>query len=99
MDRKNCRCSTTCLTTEHLNTLPHHACISPVHLLSSWFSPQILRTFRQAADEQRKVCEGRYRGVLLEAVQDAIYLSAQNQQLQADIKQLREGQSVSDVSH
>lgn len=54
-------------------------------------SPQVFRVFRQVSEEQRKISEGRYRGVLLEAVQDAIYLSAQNQQLQADNKQLCKG--------
>uniref|UniRef100_A0A3P8TCM5 Si:dkey-201i24.3 n=1 Tax=Amphiprion percula TaxID=161767 RepID=A0A3P8TCM5_AMPPE len=49
---------------------------------------QVFRVFRQVSEEQRKISEGRYRSVLLEAVQDAIYLSAQNQQLQADNKQL-----------
>lgn len=39
--------------------------------------------------------EGRYSSVLLEAVQDAVYLSAQNQQLQADNKLLRKGQCLS----
>uniref|UniRef100_A0AAQ5Y675 Kinesin motor domain-containing protein n=1 Tax=Amphiprion ocellaris TaxID=80972 RepID=A0AAQ5Y675_AMPOC len=52
-------------------------------------SLQVFRVFRQVSEEQRKISEGRYRSVLLEAVQDAIYLSAQNQQLQADNKQLR----------
>ncbi|XP_028272740.1 kinesin-like protein KIN-4B [Parambassis ranga] len=52
-------------------------------------SLQVFRAFRQVSEEQRKISEGRYRSVLLEAVQDAIYLSAQNQQLQADNKQLR----------
>uniref|UniRef100_A0A3B4YWV8 Si:dkey-201i24.3 n=1 Tax=Stegastes partitus TaxID=144197 RepID=A0A3B4YWV8_9TELE len=51
-------------------------------------SLQVFRVFRQVSEEQRKISEGRYRSVLLEAVQDAIYLSAQNQQLQADNKQL-----------
>ncbi|KAK2849207.1 hypothetical protein Q5P01_009041 [Channa striata] len=51
-------------------------------------SLQVFRVFRQVSEEQRKMSEGRYRSVLLEAVQDAICLSAQNQQLQADNKQL-----------
>lgn len=50
--------------------------------------------FRQVSEEQRKMSEDRYRSVLLEAVQDAVFLSAQNQQLQADNSQLRKGQSV-----
>lgn len=50
--------------------------------------------FRQMSEEQRKMSEDRYRSVLLEAVQDAVFLSAQNQQLQADNNQLRKGQSV-----
>lgn len=52
-------------------------------------SLQVFRVFRQVSEEQRRMSEGRYRSVLLEAVQDAVYLSAQNQQLQADNKQLR----------
>uniref|UniRef100_A0A1A8FHM1 Uncharacterized protein n=1 Tax=Nothobranchius korthausae TaxID=1143690 RepID=A0A1A8FHM1_9TELE len=51
-------------------------------------SLQVFRVFRQVSEEQRKLSEGRYRSLLLEAVQDAVYLSAQNQQLQADNKQL-----------
>ncbi|XP_069576090.1 golgin subfamily A member 6-like protein 9 isoform X2 [Brachyistius frenatus] len=52
-------------------------------------SLQVFRVFRQVSEEQRRISESRYRSVLLEAVQDAVYLSAQNQQLQADNKQLR----------
>ncbi|GAA6235245.1 osmotic avoidance abnormal protein 3 isoform X2 [Lates japonicus] len=52
-------------------------------------SLQVFRVFRQVSEEQKMMSEGRYRSVLLEAVQDAVYLSAQNQQLQADNKQLR----------
>jgi len=52
---------------------------------------QVFRVFRQVSEEQRRMSESRYRSVLLEAVQDAVYLSAQNQELQADNKQLRKG--------
>ncbi|CAG5991185.1 unnamed protein product, partial [Menidia menidia] len=48
-----------------------------------------LHCVQSVSEEQRKISEDRYRSVLLEAVQDAIYLSAQNQQLQADNTQLR----------
>uniref|UniRef100_A0A3B3IAK9 Si:dkey-201i24.3 n=1 Tax=Oryzias latipes TaxID=8090 RepID=A0A3B3IAK9_ORYLA len=51
-------------------------------------SLQVFRMFRQVCEEQRKLSESRYRGVLLEAVHDAVYLSAQNQQLQADNQHL-----------
>lgn len=60
---------------------------------------QVFRAFRQVSEEQRKISEGRYRSVLLEAVQDAIYLSAQNQQLQAENKELRKGQCFPAASH
>ncbi|KAK7922802.1 hypothetical protein WMY93_009704 [Mugilogobius chulae] len=51
-------------------------------------SLQVFRVFRDVCEEQRRMSEERYRTVLLEAVQDAVYLSAQNQQLQADNKEL-----------
>lgn len=51
--------------------------------------------FHQLSEEQQKMSEDRYRNVLTEAVQDAVYLSAQNQQLQADNKRLRKGQRLS----
>ncbi|XP_065815056.1 cilia- and flagella-associated protein 157 [Labrus bergylta] len=57
-------------------------------------SLQVFRVFHQVSEEQRKMSEGRYRDVLLEAVQDAVYLSAQNQQLQADNKQLRKAMAA-----
>lgn len=50
--------------------------------------------FRQVSEEQREQSEGRYRNVLLEAVQDAVHLSAQNQQLQAENKQLQKGRWI-----
>ncbi|XP_037316705.2 uncharacterized protein si:dkey-201i24.3 [Pungitius pungitius] len=50
---------------------------------------EVFRVFRQVSEEQRRMSEGRYRSVVLEAVQDAVYLSAQNQDLQADNKNLR----------
>ncbi|KAM4555676.1 uncharacterized protein PAE49_014652 [Odontesthes bonariensis] len=66
----------------------HHRHQTELHCLREE-SLQVFRAFRQVSEEQRKMSEGRYRSVLLEAVQDAIYLSAQNQQLQADNAQLR----------
>uniref|UniRef100_A0A3B3TVU0 Si:dkey-201i24.3 n=1 Tax=Poecilia latipinna TaxID=48699 RepID=A0A3B3TVU0_9TELE len=65
----------------------HHRHQTELHCLREE-SLQVFRAFRQVSEEQRKISEGRYRSVLLEAVQDAIYLSAQNQQLQAENKEL-----------
>ncbi|KAF7702311.1 hypothetical protein HF521_001594 [Silurus meridionalis] len=51
-------------------------------------SLKVFRTFRQVLEEQKRLSEGRYRSLLLEAIRDAVYLSSQNQQLQADNMQL-----------
>uniref|UniRef100_A0A3Q2TBC0 Si:dkey-201i24.3 n=1 Tax=Fundulus heteroclitus TaxID=8078 RepID=A0A3Q2TBC0_FUNHE len=65
----------------------HHRHQTELHCLREE-SLQVFRAFRQVSEEQRKISEGRYRSVLLEAVQDAVHLSAQNQQLRAENKQL-----------
>ncbi|XP_061643158.1 chromosome-associated kinesin KIF4A isoform X3 [Phyllopteryx taeniolatus] len=52
-------------------------------------SLQVFRSFHESSEDLRRVSEARYRSVLLEAVHDAVNQSAQNQQLQADNKQLR----------
>ncbi|KAL4631348.1 kinesin-like protein KIF14 isoform X1 [Arapaima gigas] len=49
---------------------------------------QVFRVFRQVFEEQKEMMEDRYRTLLLEAIQDAVYLSTKNQQLQAENKQL-----------
>ncbi|XP_077388978.1 uncharacterized protein LOC144026267 [Festucalex cinctus] len=54
-------------------------------------SIQVFRRFHESSEDLRRTSEARYRSVLLEAVHDAVYLSAQNQQLHADNKQLRKG--------
>uniref|UniRef100_A0A3B1IMU7 Si:dkey-201i24.3 n=1 Tax=Astyanax mexicanus TaxID=7994 RepID=A0A3B1IMU7_ASTMX len=51
-------------------------------------SLQVFRTFRQVLEEQKRLSEGRYRTLLLEAIQDAVHLSTLNQQLQTENKQL-----------
>ncbi|XP_061542606.1 uncharacterized protein si:dkey-201i24.3 isoform X5 [Phycodurus eques] len=53
-------------------------------------SLQVFRSFHESSEDLR-MSEARYRSVLLEAVHDAVYQSAQNQQLRADNKQLRKG--------
>ncbi|KAL6473991.1 hypothetical protein MHYP_G00175520 [Metynnis hypsauchen] len=61
----------------------------PLYLsLALTFAAQVFRTFRQVLEEQKRISEGRYRTLLLEAIQDAVHLSTQNLQLQADNKQL-----------
>ncbi|XP_067239301.1 golgin subfamily A member 6-like protein 7 [Chanodichthys erythropterus] len=52
-------------------------------------SLQVFRAFREALEEQRRMSEGRYRALLIDAIQDAVHLSSQNLQLQEEIQQLR----------
>ncbi|XP_061690002.1 uncharacterized protein si:dkey-201i24.3 isoform X2 [Syngnathoides biaculeatus] len=54
-------------------------------------SLEVFRRFHESSEDLRRMSEARYRSVLLEAVHDAAYQSAQNQQLQADNKQLCKG--------
>ncbi|KAM4586519.1 uncharacterized protein V3H82_005340 [Fundulus diaphanus] len=72
----------------------HHRHQTELHCVREE-SLQVFRAFRQVSEEQRKISEGRYRSVLLEAVQDAVHLSAQNQQLRAENKQL--GKALGEV--
>ncbi|XP_058852730.1 uncharacterized protein LOC131699620 [Acipenser ruthenus] len=51
-------------------------------------SLQVFRAFREVFEEQKDALDRRYRTVLREAIQDAIYLSARNQQLEAENAQL-----------
>lgn len=54
-------------------------------------SLKVFRRFHESSEDLRRTSEARYRSVLLEAVHDAVYLSAQNRQLHADNQQLRKG--------
>ncbi|KAG7275725.1 hypothetical protein CRUP_009828, partial [Coryphaenoides rupestris] len=47
-------------------------------------SLKVFQVFYQVSEEQKRAMQGRYQTLLLEAVQDAVHLSAQNQQLQAE---------------
>ncbi|KAJ3587959.1 hypothetical protein NHX12_011554 [Muraenolepis orangiensis] len=47
-------------------------------------SLKVFQVFHQVSEEQKRTIKGRYRSLLLEAIQDAVHLSAQNQQLRAE---------------
>nr|XP_023689667.1 kinesin-like protein KIF14 isoform X1 [Paramormyrops kingsleyae] len=49
---------------------------------------QVFRVYRQVFEEQKEMLEDRYRSLLQDAIQDAVYLSAKNRQLQAESKRL-----------
>ncbi|XP_048884228.1 kinesin-like protein unc-104 [Brienomyrus brachyistius] len=49
---------------------------------------QVFRVYRQVFEEQKEMLEDRYRSLLQDAIQDAVYLSAKSQQLQTENKRL-----------
>nr|XP_055034605.1 uncharacterized protein si:dkey-201i24.3 [Misgurnus anguillicaudatus] len=55
-------------------------------------SLQVFRVFREVLEEQKRTSEGRYRRLLIDAIQDAVHLSTQNLQLQEEIQQLKNNQ-------
>ena len=48
--------------------------------------------FHQVSEEQKWTMKERYQSLLVEAVQDAVYLSAQNQQLKEENQTHRVGE-------
>ena len=52
---------------------------------------QVFRAYRECFDEQKIVIEQRFRQLLEEAIQDAVYLSMENSQLKASSQNIRQG--------
>lgn len=52
---------------------------------------QTFRNYRTVFEEQKSAIEQRYRSLLEEAIQDAVFLSATNQDLMFENQQLKQG--------
>ena len=52
---------------------------------------QVFRAYREYFDEQKLVIEQRFRQLLEEAIQDAVYLSVENTQLKASSWDIQQG--------
>uniref|UniRef100_A0A3B3SA86 Si:dkey-201i24.3 n=1 Tax=Paramormyrops kingsleyae TaxID=1676925 RepID=A0A3B3SA86_9TELE len=64
----------------------HRRHIQELHTLREEGLQQVFRVYRQVFEEQKEMLEDRYRSLLQDAIQDAVYLSAKNRQLQAESK-------------
>ena len=62
--------------------MPHFTCTGDV---------QVFRAYRESFEEQKVVIEQRFRCLLEESLQDAIYLSAENSQLKMCSNDTRQG--------
>ena len=52
---------------------------------------QVFRAYRESFEEQKMVLEQRFRGLLEESLDDAIYLSAANSELKLQVQDLKQG--------
>jgi len=55
------------------------------------FVTQVFRTYREAFESQKLTIEQRFRGLLEEAIQDAIFLATKNAELVDENRRLNEG--------
>ena len=55
------------------------------------FALQTFKEYREMFEKQKVVLEQRYRGLLEDSVQDAVYLSSRNGELTQENAQLRQG--------
>ena len=51
----------------------------------------MFRAYRESYEEQKVVLEQRFRGLLEESLEDAIYLAAVNSELKLQVQDLRQG--------
>jgi len=58
---------------------------------------QTFRNYREMFDKQKLAIEKRYRNLLDDAIQDAIFLSSRNSELVEENEQLKSGNKVTDV--
>ena len=54
----------------------------------------MFKAYRKHYEEQKLVIEQRFRGLLEESIQDAIYLAAMNSQLKSQIQKMRQGKAL-----
>ena len=55
------------------------------------FIEQTFRNYREVFEEQKAAIEQRYRTLLEEAIQDAVFLSTRNQELLHESQSLKQG--------
>jgi hypothetical protein len=60
-----------------------------------FFHFKTFRNYRAVFEEQKSAIEQRYRSLLEEAIQDAVFLSATNQDLMFENQQLKQGNQLS----
>jgi hypothetical protein len=56
----------------------------------------VFRAYRESYEEHKVALEQRFRGLLEESLEDAIYLAAVNSELKLQVQDLRQGKNKTD---